>query len=886
MDHHPSFPARHWVVLSVVAGLLLFNACSGSCSRSRRFSGRVINQQGQPIPNASVDVSGARTTTSGTGEFQVSPAAQERFVLNITHPDYADLSFASRTPLVNQTWRLIRAQTSTVDPTTAITLTDMRPELTVKGLAGATLSLPPDSLVDQSGKPPAGQVRAAIATLDIANGEGPSDWAVRSDDGREEGYLVSYGAVHVQFTDPGGTVKYQLRAGRLADLTLPVIPNMLAHAPAAPSARFWYYDPRDGFWKGTGQAVLRADGKAYVGQINHLSTLNTDIAKFGNAACLKIDLDASVPLGNKLRIRYHSGGTPFGQTPQFVMNDTTNAAYRLPATTNVLLELLNASNEVFGNLVVEDPVGTSLVNTVVNTGPPIPQGGSLWPPPPFASCKPIRLRLEQPQVEIRINELSTDAAGIDDTPTDDYVTWAPTFGRVRLNSPMASPVTVVLTNDAPGAIAGGGDVQFAAHATPWPVNTTATNNTLTLTLPIDGSWVPFVVAGKFGTPSTNDKDTIIEAHMSTAAGAVLGRKALMVRVRKNANNLTPSERDRFLFAWRNFRNQLGSNYVLFQEMHRLASTAGDEAHKQPAFLSWHRVMLLHVERELQKIDPSVALHYWDWDAAAPNLFSANFIGAADQSVGPFSIAEPIFAASNPLNGWNTDLPFSGGELRRSGSDHTVFPNTMKPLDHPVDPDLVANASYGPRDLAPFSCGTASFSCEVEVDSHNPAHGWPCGGGHVTNPARSAADPLFYLLHSQIDRQWAYWQRQHNRHGVVNGGVLTFPAPAHYDNNGNWNDAGVTDWQKGSFLNDGLWPWDGTSGGPAGREQRPVNQATGPGTNVPLSTPLVPSTAFPASLRRNLWPAAASIPINAHSIDYFGKFRPQDGLGFCYVDVPY
>jgi len=48
--------------------------------------------------------------------------------------------------------------------------------------------------------------------------------------------------------------------------------------------------------------------------VTHLSTINTDIAKFENAACLKITLDASVPVGNKLRIRYHSGGTPFGIT--------------------------------------------------------------------------------------------------------------------------------------------------------------------------------------------------------------------------------------------------------------------------------------------------------------------------------------------------------------------------------------------------------------------------------------------------------------------------------------------------------------------------------------------------------------------------------------------
>ena len=697
---------------------------------------------------------------------------------------------------------------------------------------------------------------------------------------------MSYGAVHVQFTDAGGGVKYQLRAGSQANLVLPVIPNMAVHAPAAPSARFWYYDQGDGFWKRTGQAALSADGKAYVGTVDHLSTLNTDIAKFGNAACLRIDLDATVPFGNKLRIRYHSEGTPFGQTPQFVMDDTTNAAFRLPANTNVLLELLNATNEVFGHLVVEDPVGTDLVNAVVNTGAPIPSGGSLWPPAPYASCKPIRLRLSLPQVEIRINELSSDAAGIADNPTDDYLTWAPTFARARLTSPSASAVAVVLTNDTPGRLGGGGDVTFAAHVTPWPANTTATDNTLALSLPADGSWVPFVVAGKFAAPSTNDKDTIVEAHLDMADGAVVGHKAMMVRVRKNANNLTPSERDRFLFAWRNFRNQLGSNYVLFQEMHRLASTAGDEGHRQPAFLSWHRVMLLHVERELQKIDPSVALHYWDWDAAAPNVFSADFMGAPDTAAGPFGIGEPIFSVTNPLNGWNTDLPFSGGELRRSGSDHTVFPNAMKPLDHPVDADLIGNSNYGPRALVGGDCAMSSFSCEVERFSHDTAHGWPCGGGHVTNPVRSAADPLFYLLHSQIDRQWAYWQRQLGRHGVIGGGSLTFPAPAHYDNNGNWNDPGVTDWQKGSFLDDGLWPWDGTSGGAAGRAQRPVNQATAPGQNVPLSTPLVPSTAFPASTRRNLWPAADVVPLNAHTIDYLGKFRPQDGLGFSYVDVPY
>jgi tyrosinase len=294
-------------------------------------------------------------------------------------------------------------------------------------------------------------------------------------------------------------------------------------------------------------------------------------------------------------------------------------------------------------------------------------------------------------------------------------------------------------------------------------------------------------------------------------------------------------------------------------------------------------MLLDVERELQKIDPSVALHYWNWDFAAPNVFAQDFIGASAGG-GGFGTAEPVFAVTNPLNGWNTDLPFSGGELRRNTDDHTLAPvaGYFKPLDHPIDPDLIGQVNYGPRVIF----GGGSFSDDVEELSHNPAHGWPCGGGHVLQPVRSAADPLFYLLHSQIERQWAYWQWKNNRFGTIVGGALTFPVPAHYDNNGHFDDPGVSAWRKGSFLEDGMWPWDGTSDGPAGRAQRPVNQATAPGTNIPVSMPAVPMTPFPASVQKNLWPAAPAIPHPSNMIDYLGRFRPADGLGFCYDDVPY
>lgn len=878
---------RRGLALTLCLCFLSLAACRTTNYASGSFSGRVVDRMKQPIADARVEVNGRETRSAADGTFRLSVPGAAQYALNISHRDFAALSYLSRTSLSGQNWILVPAQVQTVDPTNPFTLVDTRPGLTV---GGATLAFPANALVDPRGNPPAGPVRAAIATLDVANGEGPTNWAVRSDDGRQEGFLVSYGAVFVEFRDATGN-PLQIRSGQTAQLTLPVLPNMQAHAPANASARFWYYDERDSYWKRTGNATFDASKNAYVGTIDHLSTLNTDIAKF-DAACLKLTLDPSIMPGLRIRIRYHSGGEPFGQTPTFIMNDTDNAAYRLPANTNVLLELLDAGDEVFGNLVVEDPPGTDLVNTVVNTGPPIPMGDSLWPPAPYTPCHPVVLKLGQPQVEIRINELPADVAPRDN-PTDDYLTWAPTFARARLSTPMMADINVVLTNDPAGAISGGGDVNFAAHATPWPVNTTATASTLALTLPADGSWVPFVVAGKFGTPSHNDKDTIIEAHQNTAIGPILGTKALMVRVRKNANDLWPEEKARYLYAWQKFRNAAGpDNYIFFQEMHRLSAMAGDESHMQPSFLSWHRTMLLHVERELQKHEPSVALHYWDWDAPAPNVFHEDLIGAPGTGGG--WLEEPEFAAANPLNGWNTDLPFSAGELRRNTNDHSLDPGgTMKDLV-----DMIADwDDYGPATNDFFSVNC--FSDDVERSSHNSAHGWPCGGGQLTAPNRSAADPLFYLLHSQIDREWAAWQEAHNRHGVDMGGTLTFPAPEHYDNANNWNSPGnVADAnfnQKGAFLNDGLWPWDGTTNGGTGTPQsRPPNVGGGPLDEdfpfepdvVPDSLPTIPSTAFPASLRRNLWPAVATIPTNAHMIDYLGKFRPQDGLGFCYDDVDY
>lgn len=480
---------------------------------------------------------------------------------------------------------------------------------------------------------------------------------------------------------------------------------------------------------------------------------------------------------------------------------------------------------------------------------------------------------------------------VNQTPTgaDDYLSWGPTFCRARIkNVSPASDVVIHLKSQALPVSPDepGGEVVFAAIQNPWPANATAEDDTLSLVLPRDGSWANFVVAGKFGHPSCNDKDCAIQAWREDEVCGTLelaGSVKVMVRVRKSGESMKAPERDRFLKALQLFRKKAKHGYWLFQESHRLAVTVPgqDQAHHQPAFLPWHRAFVLEVERELQKIDASVTIPYWNWDQANPKLFSEDFIGASGSGG---SIAEPEFSLTNPLLSWPTNISFSNGRVSRNTKDHTKSPlgsfYPFIPLDAgPGTTSLVNYQDYGPN------ASSGSFSNRMERRGHDLAHAWPCDMAHLINPMRSANDPLFFLLHSNVDRQWAYWQNKYQRFGQQ-----TPLAPKNYDNDGKYNDTQNSNrWWKGSFSEDEMWPWDGSSGPVPGdnRAHRPFNTATGPPTsNTPVAKQTVPKTAFAASGNPALWPQKPTKVVPRDMIDYLGKYNKGTVLGYGYDDVPY
>ncbi|MEL6659732.1 MAG: tyrosinase family protein [Bacteroidota bacterium] len=458
-----------------------------------------------------------------------------------------------------------------------------------------------------------------------------------------------------------------------------------------------------------------------------------------------------------------------------------------------------------------------------------------------------------PQIEVQING---SAATI-----DDYVTWSPFFCRARIvnHTSFSSPLDVRLQN----ASFANGRVRFADDGTLDPTTNsvdplvtdyhTAGNMTLNISLPDNGDWKTFWVAGEFGDESDRDKDAMVEV-IEQSSSDVLGRWALMVRVRKDANQLSNEERDRFLNALRSLQPHGLVAFDRYQDFIDQHTVGTNESHSTgsfdgPGFLPWHRTYLLRIERDLQSLDPSVALPYWKFDAAAGNMFDPEFLG--QRSSGDWVTLN----AGNPLATWTIPgMGMAGIRRRPYFNDQTGTPGGIA------------------SEMDVFSLGTTYGNFRsMEGNPHGTAHVQAAGAnGWVRNFFSSPRDPLFFLIHCNVDRLWAKWQIRQRR-------TLHPEFVEAYDAQGDFASApAANNIHIGHYLEDTMWPWNETSGtGGSGKGDRPTTSYG----------------AFPAVQGHVL-----SIPANPRPfdvIDYrntrlgptFNAYT-NNGLGFAYDDVSF
>lgn len=426
--------------------------------------------------------------------------------------------------------------------------------------------------------------------------------------------------------------------------------------------------------------------------------------------------------------------------------------------------------------------------------------------------------------------------------SDDQFCWAPVQSSARLLQPSQNDVTIVLTSTGIDESASA-RVVFQDGARPTRA-AFAPLDSLTLKLPKSGDPVLFSVAGKW-TPvhaaSTRPGDVIIQA---TSNGLLVASAPVTIRVRKDAEALTNDERDRLLAAMRQLHDS-----GWFNRYAAVHDYAGNVAHSfsqaRHVFLAWHRAFMLDFERRLQAVDPSVALPYWRFDAGAPKLFTAAFLGEVPVTSPSASV---VFAAVNPLTSPATALsvdlgPMDRGDLLRGD---TFSWRTQGP--YPAFPSL------------PFT-DYASATDGIEWGYHGSAHVGV--GGHVGGPATAAVDPLFFFLHANVDRAWAVWQAK-------SPGALDPTTDTGIYPRGAFSDTCCHPRQpRTAFSDEALWPWN------VGANKAVPSWAADPG-------PAEVRFAFP-------WVNAYGPnkePVVREMVDYMDSLGDGGALGFCYDEIPF
>ena len=185
----------------------------------------------------------------------------------------------------------------------------------------------------------------------------------------------------------------------------------------------------------------------------------------------------------------------------------------------------------------------------------------------------------------------------------------------------------------------------------------------------------------------------------------------------------------------------------------------NQAHGGPVFLPWHRMFLLRMEQQLQRVsgDPDAGLPYWDWAVAGGDLPPSE------------QLNQPLWsdALLGPARGEVDRGPLAGHRVRveeRVDGLWSIPPRALQRaaatrvarLPRSADVDRALGAAR--YDRAPWDSSVTTLRNLVEgwIDGpqlHNRVHVWVAGDMLV---GTSPNDPVFYLNHANVDRIWESW----------------------------------------------------------------------------------------------------------------------------------
>jgi len=315
-------------------------------------------------------------------------------------------------------------------------------------------------------------------------------------------------------------------------------------------------------------------------------------------------------------------------------------------------------------------------------------------------------------------------------------------------------------------------------------------------------YVDIYVAGDFqegklyGGASPEQKDIKIIARSGISEASV----KTMIRVRRNANELTTKAKQAYLKALSeinerdNEGNAIGIYSTDFFAMHVKGSKS--IAHGTEVFLPWHRLYILDLERQLQLKDPNVTLHYWKFDEAAPNIFKQDFMGESvidfdAISIQGLSLNFAKFDDANPLKKWtiNNEKLIRRVAKFNYKQDSAGFDGISVLSEY----DTLLNKTHLRKNILDKDGEIVSDDFSISLMEDNP-HGYTHVShvGYINYVPTAPKDPIFFFLHSNVERLYTKWQNMNGLYDLNSTNVYE-----NLDPKIKWKD-------KDSLL----WPWSG------------------------------------------------------------------------------
>ena len=245
-----------------------------------------------------------------------------------------------------------------------------------------------------------------------------------------------------------------------------------------------------------------------------------------------------------------------------------------------------------------------------------------------------------------------------------------------------------------------------------------------------------------------------------------------LRLRKNVLDLTFPEREAVVAAMDKLRRAGG--FKVFVSDH---AASMPRAHRQSAFLPWHRQFILNFESKLREHDDTVSLPYWDW-AADPGFDSRGnpmWNATVRAMMGGNGEGANNELRTGPFKHWRF-IDEKGKQQSRRLQRSFGIRRAQRPGERdrasvlPTEAEVTGALTVTPYDQAPWNAdpqtggfrnlleGWAQWHGARGVVLHNAVHVWV--GGDMARVATAPNDPVFYLHHCMVDKIWADWQGLH------------------------------------------------------------------------------------------------------------------------------